>query len=79
MFSLRTFLRGCLHDVHACYLFDPLLPQGMEVETLCRTRVVVSRLLMPVGHYWERLQAPRALYVTLYFIACSAQAVHRPC
>jgi hypothetical protein len=56
----------------------PLLPQGMEVETLCRTRVVVCRLLMPVGHYWERLQAPLALYVTLYFIACSAQAVLTP-
>ena len=31
MFSLKTFLRGCLHDVHIRYFFDPLLPQGMEV------------------------------------------------
>jgi hypothetical protein len=50
----------------------------MEVETLCRTRVVVCLLLMPVGYYWERLQAPLALYTTLYFIACSAQAVMTP-
>ena len=31
MFSLKTFLWGCLHDVHIRYFFDPLLPQGMEV------------------------------------------------
>ena len=41
MFSLKALLLGCLHDIHVCYFFDPLLPQGMEIETLCRTSATV--------------------------------------
>jgi hypothetical protein len=29
------------HGVHVRYLFDPLLSQGMEIETLCPKRVVL--------------------------------------
>ena len=75
MLSLKALLLGCLHDIHVCYFFDPLLPQGMEIETLCRTSVVVCLLFMTVGHLRERLHTQRALYTPLYFIACGAQAM----
>ena len=40
VFTLEVLLRGCSHDVHVRYLFDPLLSQGMEIETLCPKRAV---------------------------------------
>ena len=39
-FTLKALLRGCLHDVHVRYFFNPLLSQGMEIETLCSKRAV---------------------------------------
>jgi hypothetical protein len=30
----------CSHEVHVRYLFDPLFPQGMEVETWCPRKAV---------------------------------------
>jgi hypothetical protein len=41
MFTLKALLRGCPHGVHVRYLFDPVLSQDMEIETLCSKRVVV--------------------------------------
>ncbi len=38
--TLEVLLRGCSHDVHVCYLFNPLLSQDMEIETLCPERAV---------------------------------------
>jgi len=75
MLSLKALLLGCLHDLHVCYFLDPLLPQSMEIETLCRTSVAVCLLLIPVGHLRKRPHTPRALYTPLYLIACSAQAL----
>ena len=40
VFTLELLLRGCSHDVHVRYLFDPLLSQGMEIETVCPERAV---------------------------------------
>jgi hypothetical protein len=40
MFTLEVLLRGCSHNVHVRDLFDPLLSQGMEIETLCPERAV---------------------------------------
>jgi len=34
MFCLKALLLGCLHYLHVCYFFDPLLPQRMDIETL---------------------------------------------
>jgi hypothetical protein len=48
--SLKALLLGCFHDFHICYFFDPLLPQGMDVETLHRPSAIVCLLLMLVGH-----------------------------
>jgi hypothetical protein len=41
MLTLKALLRGRPHDVHVRYLFDPLLSQGMEIETLCPKSIVV--------------------------------------
>ena len=76
MFSLKALLLGCLHYLYVCYFFDPLLPQGMDIETLRRTSATVCLLLMSVGYSWKRLHTPRALFTPLYLIA---YAVHRPC
>jgi hypothetical protein len=40
MFTLEVLLRGCSHNVHVRDLFDPLLSQGMGIETLCPERAV---------------------------------------
>jgi glutamate racemase len=50
MLSLKALLLGCLHYLHIYYFFDPLLPQGMDIETLRRTSATVCLLLMPVGY-----------------------------
>jgi len=36
MFSLKALLPGVLHCLHVCDFFNPLLPQGMDIETLRR-------------------------------------------
>jgi hypothetical protein len=75
MFSLKALLLGCLHYLHVCYFFDPLLPQGMDIETLRRAIATVCLLWMSVGYSRKRLHTPRALYTPLYLIACSAHVV----
>jgi hypothetical protein len=40
VFTLEVLLCGCSHEVHVRYLFDPLLSQDMEIETLCPERAV---------------------------------------
>ena len=40
MFTLKALLWGGPHGVHVRYLFDPLLSQGMEIETLRPKRAV---------------------------------------
>ena len=75
MLSLKALLLGCLHYLHVCYFFDPLLPQGMDIETLRRTSATVCLLWMSVGYSRKRLHTPRALYAPLYLIACNTHAV----
>jgi hypothetical protein len=58
MFSLKALLLGCLHYLHVCYFFDPLLPQGMDIETLRRTSATVCLLWMSVGYSLKRLHTP---------------------
>jgi hypothetical protein len=48
--SLKALLLGCFHDLHICYFFDPLLPQGMGIETLRRTIETVCLLLRGVNN-----------------------------
>jgi hypothetical protein len=36
--TLEVPLCVCSHEVHVRYLFDPLLSEGMEVETWCPKR-----------------------------------------
>ena len=31
LFSLKALFLGCLHFLHICDFFNPLLPQGMDV------------------------------------------------
>jgi glutamate racemase len=50
MLSLKALLLGCLHYLHICHFFDPLLPQDMDIETLRRTSATVCLLLMLVGY-----------------------------
>jgi hypothetical protein len=75
IFSLKALLLGCLHYLHVCDFFNPLLPQGMDIETLRRVGATVCLLWMSVGYLWKRLHTPRALYTPLCLIACSAHAV----
>jgi hypothetical protein len=75
MFSLKVLRLGCLHYFHVCDFFNPLLPQGMDIETLRRVGATVCLLWMSVGYLRKRLHTPRALYAPLYLIACSAHAV----
>ena len=75
MFTLNALLRGCLHDVHIRYFFNPLLSQGMEIKTLCSKRFVVFWMLVSVGHLRERFHTPRTLCTTFYVVAYGAQAV----
>ncbi len=75
MFTLNALLRGCLHDVHVRYFFNPLLSQGMEIKTLCSKRFVVFWMLVSVGHLRERFHTPRTLCTTFYVVAYGAQAV----
>jgi hypothetical protein len=64
MFSLKALLLGCLHYLHVCYFFDPLLPQGMDIETLRRTIATVCLLWMSVGYLRKRLHTP--VYICVY-------------
>jgi glutamate racemase len=75
MFSLKALLLGCLHYLHVCDFFDPLLPQGMDIETLHRVSATVCLLWMPMEYSRKRLHTPRALYAPLYLIACNTHAV----
>ena len=43
---VKALLRGCLHNVHARYFFNPLFSEGMKIETLCSKRVVVLLTLV---------------------------------
>jgi len=72
---LKALFLECLHFLHICDLFNPLFPQGMDIETLLRAGATVCLLLMCMGHLWKRLHAPQALYTPLYLIAYSAHAV----
>jgi hypothetical protein len=40
VFTPKALLRGCPHGVHIRYLFDTLVSQDMEIETLCPKRAV---------------------------------------
>ena len=74
-FSLKALFLGCLHFLHICDFFNPLLPQAMDIESLRRISATACLLLMSVGYLWKRLHTPRALYTPLCLIACNAHAV----
>jgi len=75
IFSLKALLLGCLHYLHVCYFFDPLLPQGMDIETLRRVSATVCLLWMSVGYSRKRLHTQWALCASLYLNAYGAHAV----
>ena len=36
LFFLKALFLECLHFLYICDLFNPLFPQGMDIETLLR-------------------------------------------
>ena len=75
MLSLKALLLGCLHDLHICYFFDPLLPQGMDVETLCRTSATVPAVDARGAQVERAPYTTGIVYATLSHCIRSAQAM----
>ena len=76
--TLEILLRGCSHHVYVCYLFDPLLSQGMKIKTSCLKRSVGLRLLVSIRCLRDGLQTPWALCSAVCVIAYSAHTVCTP-
>jgi hypothetical protein len=63
------------YEVYLRYLFDPLLSQGMKVESFCSREWALPCVLEFAWHLWKKFLTQRTLCPTFHVIADSAQAV----
>ena len=73
--TLRAAFHTRRYEVYLRYLFDPLLSQGMKVETFCSRELALPCMLIFAWHLWKTFLTQWTLCPTFHVIADSAQAV----